>query len=406
MKNKWKFYIKPFDDFGNYQPDYIDVTNDIMLESLGSINQDLDNTDYDIGIFRASNFNISLRNENGYYSDVGETRSIFKYTRSNSLIKITWQIEDEGPTIGIAMSESGYLSQEMDIFTGLINDDNLSMNIKDMSVKLTVLGRESIFPKVTVPFGTISNGQLLSVVLYNVLNQPAITQLLAVNQDNIVCGLDQTIDSISSLQNKTVQEGLNNLLLASNSVLTIRNDTIYISPRAPTTDIKFTFFGQGSGRGPENIIDLNTIKNGIAKTFNFFTWSNTTYLAEDTSSTAKYGFRKKDLAVDFITDPTKIQNILQALINEFSLPKQEFIIQTPHNYKSLPINLLDKVSVDYPRVYVSTNDVPLCGTAICGSSFLPKVLWAFMIPATDYYKVIGKSYMTKDSIIQFRLRKI
>lgn len=405
MKNKWRVYINPFDESGNYS-DYIEVTDDLKKGGIGSINQDLDNTEYDIGVYRVSNFNIVLRNDHGHYSDVGEIQTIFHYKRSESLIKITWEIEEDGPLLGTAESGSGFMSEEKTMFIGLLNDESLSMDLEDQDIKFTCLGRETLFKSTVVPFGTISNGQLFSVVLYNLLNQTRITNLLTVDLANIVCGLDQTIDSISSLQNKTVQEGLNKLLLASNSVLTIKNDTIYISARAPSAAVKLTLYGQGSTSGPENIMKFSDIKNGLNRTFNYFTWKSTALLAEDVSSTGLYGARKKELDFEFVTDNTKRGNILQNLLDEFTNPKQEFTIETPVSYDSIVGDLLDKVVVDYPRVYFSNVNLPICGSAICGEAVLPKVLWSFMIPTTDYYKIIGKSINPTDAIIRFKLRKI
>jgi hypothetical protein len=409
LKNKWRIYLKPFDSDGNYT-DWVEVTDDIILDSLGSVNSDIDNTEYDIGVNRFSNFNITFRNDSGKYSDVGEDKSIFRYKRSDSLLKITWEIENGGPYVGIATSGSGYLSEEIEIFQGLLNDESLKMDIKKQELTFTCLGREAIFQRTIVPFDTVDNGDLYSETLYKILNQSAITNLLTLDDANIDCGLDQTIDSIASLQNKTVQEGLNKLLLASNSVLYIENGTIFISPREPGVSVAFTFYGQGSQAGPENIVDLKNIQGGLNKTFNFFTWKDTALVSQDPSSVSKYGARKKEVSFEFTTDETKQQNILDSLKDEFKNPQQEFNITTPLSYQSLAVNLLDRVAIDYPRVYVSTGkQIPICGVAICGdpeTATLPKGLWAFTVSDDDGYKVLGKSIDMKNENITFRVRKI
>jgi hypothetical protein len=271
------------------------------------------------------------------------------------------------------------------------------MDLSKQEVSFTCLGRESIFQRTIVPFGTISNGDLYSEILYNILNQSDITELLTLDAANISCGVDNTIDSIASLQNKTVQEGLNKLLLASNSVLFIVDDTIYISPRTPSASVTFTFYGQGSASGSENIIDVKGIKNGLNRTFNYFTWKDTTLSSTDATSTLKYGIRKKEVDFEFTTDSLKQQDILDALADEFKLPKQEFDIYTPLTYESLAVTLLDKVSIDYPRVYVpGNNPLPLCGVVICGEAILPKALWSFDVLSTDYYNY-GKSNITNQT---------
>ena len=408
MKNCWRVYINPFDDFGEYRG-YIEVTKDVIMSSLGSISSALDNTAYDIGVFRVSNFKISLNNSNGVYSDVGNEESIFRYKRSESLIKITWEIEDfGGPFVGIAESEGGYLSEETTMFIGLLNDDSLVMDLSKQTVDFTCLGRESIFSKTILPFGSISNGDLYSEVLYALLNLPAITDLLTVDALNISCGCDQTIDSIAGFQNKTVTEGLNLMLLASNSVLYIKNDTVYVSPRDAGATVAFTFHGQGSNTGAENVYNISNIKNGLGKTFNFFTWKATALYSTDITSTLKYGSITKELDYEFCTDTTKRQSILDSLRDEFYAPKQEFDISTPLTYESLLVNLLDKVSINYPRVYVSVSGsgLPICGIAVCGSSVLPKALWDFAVADTDYYKVTGISLNILNSILTFSVRLI
>lgn len=407
MSNKWRVYIKPFDDSGTYTS-YSDVTSDIVFNSLGNINSDLDNTEYNIGVYRLSNVKITLRNEHGYYSDVGQEESIFKYKRTDSLVKITWEIEEDGPYAGVALTDGCFLSEETTMFEGLLNDESLSMDLESQQVSFNCLGRESMFLRTIVPFGSISNGNLYSAVIYALLNQTAITNLLTVSNGNITCGSDQTIDSITGLQNKTVQDGLNDLLLASNSVLYVSNSTIYVSPRTAGSTVVFTFYGQGSNNGVENIQAIKNIKNGLAKTFNFFSWTDTTLYSTDATSTAKYGSITKEISFDFCTDNTKRQAILDALKNEFKNPKQEFDIYTPLTYTSLVVGLLDKISIDYPRVYVADQGVslPICGVAVCGTGILPKAQWSFLVSSTDYYKVIGKSIDVQNSTLKFKVRLI
>jgi hypothetical protein len=404
--NKWRVYINPFDEAGAYT-EFQEVTDDVLFGKIGSINTDLDNTEYDIGIYRTSNFKISLRNDNAKYSDVDNPDSIFRYKRAESLIKITWEINDEGPFVGIDESESGFLSEELIVFTGLINDESLTMDLETQTVSFTCLGKEYLFSRVTVPFGSISNGDLFSAILYAVLNQPQITTLLTVDPANISCGTDLAIDSIASLQNKTVQEGLNKLLLASNSVLYIKDDTIYVSPRSPSANVILNFYAQTSTLGNENILDVKNIKNGMNKVFNYFTWKDSTVVSEDVSSVIKNGVRKKEVNFEFITDDTKKLTILDNLRDEFANPKQDFDLYTPLNYTTIVGNLLDKVSIDYPITYVSAGDpIPICGIAVCGEAILPKALSAFQIASDDYYKVIGRSIDPKKSEIKFKVRKI
>lgn len=492
MKHRWRVYIKPFDEFGVYQTDWIDVTQDVDFSKMGSLAVDLDNTEYDIGVYRSSNFSLTLNNIKGKYSDVGGPTSIFHYKRSNSLCKVTWEIEEDGPWCGTAITDESYLSEETTVFTGLITDEGLTMEITDQKVTFPVLGRESVFQKATVPSSslevagatftvTIANpgvfttaaphglsvgspvylsttgslpgglvvgknyyvsasstntfelseskdgksiqttgsqsgthsfvklfGMTAKSVIFAALNQSLISNLLTVSLSNVNPTLNPTLDSTVSLRDKTVQEALNELLLATNSVLYISNDTVFVAPRTESAALKCTFYGQASEIGPENVQAIKKIKNGIARTFNYFTWADDpTATAQDESSVARYGIRKKEIDFAFLTSSVSRLAVTTSLKNEFFSPKQEFDLYTPLTYGTLALELLDKVNVDYPTVYYQTNDpFPICGTAICGEAVLPSALWAFTLSAVDYFKIIGRSIDTKTGLVMFKLRGV
>lgn len=406
MAHQWKVYLKPFDSFGIYT-DWIDVSAYVKWNSLGSISVDLDNTDYDIGVYRNSNVKLVLDNTKGLFSDVSSPKSIFQYKRSDTLCKITWRITQPLLLGSFKAGIGSTLSQEIDVFTGLINDDSLSMNLKSQEVDFNVLGRESIFLRTIVPFGTISNGDSLSSVIYKCLNQSAITKILTIDQANITVGLDQNIDSIASLQNKTVQEAMSNLLLATNSVLVIENDTVYVKPRSATVAVEFNFYGQASKLGPENVLSIDKIKNGVAKVFNYMVWSGTTSAVSDNDSSVLYGARKKELDFEFLTDAAKQQNVMNKILEEFMTPKQEFSLSTKVTPATMQLNLLDRVSIDYPTVYIKSSDpFPICGTAICGNVKLPSAQWSFTIDTDEHYKLMGRSIDAVNAQITFRLRRV
>lgn len=408
MRHKWRVYLQLFNDSGDYSGVWTEITDDVDFDKLGAIQADLDNTEYDIGVYRANNFSITLNNSKGKYSDIGYPNTIFRYRRPNTLVKVVWEITDEQAICGLCRTDECWLSEEKDIFFGLINDEASELDVHAQKVNFKVLGLESIFQKVVVPFGSISAGDLVSEVLYECLNQTAVTDLLTVSQANITVGLDQAIDSISELQNKTVQEGLNTLLLVSNSVVYIDRDrNLIISPRTATAAVQKTFYGQASPDGSENIISIQKFKSGIARTFNFFTFEGTTLYAEDASSRTNYGTRKKEIGSDNFTDNTKRQLILNALRTEFGQPKQELSLTTFWDYRTESLDLLDRVAIDYPTVYLDTGEeLPICGQAICGSAVLPKSLWDFTMTTETNWKILGRSIDTKMGLVTFKLREI
>lgn len=403
----FKTYIRPFNEGGDYA-DWQEVTSDV-LGKLGAINADLDNTEYDIGVSRFNNLTLKLDNENGKFSDVGEPNSIFAFTRSNSLVRVDFIADssNEVPMFGASKAGRTKASVPYTVFTGLLNDEAAKLTLSDQAISFTVLGRESIFKNAIVPFGSVHNGDTFSQVLFALLNQPAITTLLRVDALEITPGIDLAIDSIAGLQNKTVQEGLNQILLVSNSVLYIEEDTVVISPRAPSADLKYTFYGQGSLIGPESIKDIQEIKNGHSRIFNYLTWKDTTVYVQDAESVVKYGIHKKEIEYDGITDGTKQTQILTALLEEFKLPKQEFSLHTPLLTSVLKVGLLHKVNMDYPTIYLpSENELPICGLAVCGNAWLPTAQFGFTLEPTAYYKVLGRSIDEGNDLVKFRVRAI
>jgi hypothetical protein len=407
LANRWRVYIKPFDSDGNLA-DWIEVTDDVVESSLGVIQQDLDNVDYNVGVFRNNSISITLRNEHGRYSDVNVEQSIFRHKRMDSLVKFTFEPEIEAPYLGASFVGDSCLSDgETEIFLGLLNDESLSMDLDAQQVQFQVLGRESALDRMKVPYGSLSNGQLISAVIHECLDDPRVTSLLTLDAGNIDCDTDVAIDDVSQFENKTVKTALQELLLVANSVMFIENGTIYITPRAPTPDVKFTFYGQASPNGPENITTVKGIKNGLSRTFNFWVWRDTSLSSENSSSANLYGVRRKEIDVPYITNGTSRQTILDNLKNEFGNPKMELELATPFNLDTFAVSLLDRVVIDYPTVYVQTETPPpICGIAICGQVTLPRGLWSFTMDNTRPFKVLGRAIDMKKSEIRFKLREI
>jgi hypothetical protein len=404
-RNIWTVYLNPFDDEGNYSG-WVDITSDVILESMGSITQGLDNTQFDIGIFKSSNFSLVLKNDSGRYSDVDNVKSIFHTARSGSQVKITWQWDI--PLAGTMISGDTWLcEEEIEIFKGVINDDGTTQDVDSNQIKFNVQGRESLFSSEVVPISSIANGDLFSEVIYTCLNQVGITTLLTIDQANIVCGNDLAIDDKASLEGKTVLEAVKDLLLVSNSVLYIDGDAVYVSARTASADVEGLFYGQGSSLGPENIQNLKNITSGLLKTFNYMVWQSTTTIIQDGTSVSTYGARKKSIGFDPINDTTKRQSILTEIVDEFKNPKQEFDLYTPISLQNASLKLLDKCSIDYPIVYVpNENPFAICGVAVCGEWWTPKAQWDFKIDPLDYYKIITRSVDIKNSVIKFRMRLV
>jgi hypothetical protein len=129
---RFRVYLKPFDDTGNYVADWIEVTSDVSADSMADLRQVLDDDTYNVGVFRFADFALKLRNEQGLYSDAGELRSIFQYKRSDALVRITWQLQDFESHPGVIIpGEFIPGNDEVEIFEGLLSDEASDTDIRD-----------------------------------------------------------------------------------------------------------------------------------------------------------------------------------------------------------------------------------------------------------------------------------
>ena len=405
---RFRTYVKPFLESGEYDSDFTEITK--YVQSIGRISIDTDSSEYQIGVFRTSNFRLRLNNIEGLFSDVDQSESIFRYRRANSIIKITTEYYEDGPWCGVAEVDECYLSDEVEIFRGLLNDDSLLENAKDMFVDFICLGFESIFAEVETPFTSLSIGDLVSEAIYTCLNQVAITDLLTVSLSNITPDQDQALDAVAHFENSTVKEVLDELLNASNSVMYIQNSTIYVKPRTAGVSVAYSFYGQASQGNIENIMDIKNISNGVNRTFNFLNWADTTTNVADQDSLDLYGVKKREISYQSFTNTTKRLNILNSILSEFGNPKREMDLLADLNYGTLDLNLLDRVEIDFPVVLYQweNNPFPVCGLAVCGSSetTLPRGRWSLTINTQDNWKIIKKELDINKQTINFKLRLI
>lgn len=403
---KFKVWIKIYDRDGVYETEFRDITK--YVEKLGDISLDTDSAEYQIGVYRNSNVGIQLDNREGIFSDVGQPTSMFEYKRADSIVKITYEVNNDGPWCGAAIVDDDYLSEDTEVFQGLLNDESALEDVKTEKLSFQLLGRESLFSRTTVPFGLLSNGDLLSDIIFDCLNQTEITNYLSVSMPNIVLDLDQAVDDVSILENKTVKEALDILLFRGNSVLRIKNDAIIVKSRAATVPIQYTFYGQASQAGVENIMDIKNISNGLNRVFNFITWADTTLDVAVNSSIRVNGYKKIEVSNELFTNTVKRLNVLTAIADEFGQKKQELDLVTPLDYSTLDLDLLDRVNIDYPTVTIAWESFPLpiCGLAVCGTAVLPKGLWALTIDPAKNFKIIKKTISTSKLSLTYKLREI
>ena len=408
--SRYKVYIKPYETAGIYQTDFIDVSNDVI--SIDQISQSLDNSTYDIGVFKTSGLKIKFRNDHGRFSEADSYKSLFRYSRQDSIVKVTWSIQDDPIRAGFFTLNPFPIGGEITIFEGLLYDISGVSSVEDQFIDFRLAGYDSLLDRVIVPYSSITNGDTFSEVIYKMLNQPEITQYVTVDQANIVCAVNETIDDKTSLENETLRDVLTggSLLLAASSTLYIENNIVYVKNRDATADVQYNFFGQASPVGIENIISVKEYRDGTNKIFNYVAWGNTADVRVTADSIAKYGSRKISLSTSLIEDAstTKITNILGEIRDDFSVPKRELKLETPINYQTIALFLKDKVNIDYPTIYISADGKPLprWGSINWDDFSWPIGQFSLVISSTDSFKIMSKKINPKNDTITFDLREV
>lgn len=401
-----KVYLKPFTITGQYQSEFIDVTD--YVERLGDITIDSDSSGYDIGVYRNSGFQLTLNNRDGLFSDIESPNTMFKFKRGDSIVKVTYDIADFVLKTTAATSfYDQYVSNEVTLFEGLLNDESLTEEVRKESVSFRVIGFESLFSEKVV-FPNYVLGDDIETMIYKTLNISRITDLLTISASNITANVNQTPDVIDQAESKTVKAVLDELLLLSNSILYIENRVVYVVPRQAGATLEFTFYGPNALTGVENIDDIKNISNGKNKMFNFFSWKDSTQTAARNMSLNKYGTRVKEISSEYYTNTTKQFNVMEALLEEFGFPKQEMDVQTKLTYSSLDLQILDRVNMDYPLQFIESEgfDFPICGIAICGQAVLPKAIFSFSKDPSKNFKIIKKTISPEKRLISFRIREV
>lgn len=403
----FKAYIIPFDDAGNFSTE-IDVTGDLIANSVSNLSRTIDQDRYQVGLFNYDKLNIKLRNELGTYSEPGSVNSIFKFRRGGSKFRLTWQTQDYNTQCGVAEAGNGKLSPEITVFDGILNDEAAKLDIDDQQTRFDILGVDSIFDAVEIPFSDLSIGDLYSEALLTILDQTILTNYLTVSASNINVGLDQTIDVISELENATVKEALDRLLFQSSSVMYIEDNTIYISNRDGGLTSEKTFYGQASDDGIEEIINISNVRTGINNVFNLWTWSGEATASRDEDSIIKNGVKKSSVGFDEITTLGKKQAILDQLKTDFGTANQEFVINVPITYENLELNILDQVRVDYPTTYFSGSTlvgVPLYGVSKYDEATYPYGEFSLVISPATPFKILGIKVDLKKQTIEYKLKE-
>ncbi len=391
---QYQVLITPLVDKDTYGTE-IDVTKDIDLSDyikeggIGTIKQDVDNGDYDIGVFTYGSITIRALNLDGRFNDEMDWRSIFKYSRDKAKVLVNF-LDPQG---NILIS-----------FNGLINEDGTRQDFLKDEVKFKVLSQDSVIRKTKVSGGTITNGTSFSTAIKSIINVPDITSVLAYDPTKINVGLDLTVDNGSWFDNKTTKEALDALMVASSSVMVIEDSTMIVRTREENSGSVFKFYGHGDLFGRENILNIKNLNTGVQRMFNSIVVNDRE--VSDQTYIETYSLRQKKIDLGFITENSKMETIGNNVLEEFKVPKLELEIETTTEIAK-GLNLFDLVSIDYPyRVRPANEDtLPTYGVSRYGAAVYPFIQGNMKIRPALAFKVIGFQEKPKNYKTVVKLRQ-
>ena len=373
----------------------VDVTQDIdmtdLIKSFGNVKQEIDNGDYDIGIFTFGNLTMKAINFRKKFNDHREALSIFPFSRDKAKVEIQYRDKD---------------GNEITRFKGIINDDATRLDIKKDIVRFKVLSQDSIFRQVNVPPGAIVTGDLFSTVIKKILNVPAITNTINFSAANINVNLDIAIDDGEVFSNTVVKTSLDALLRASNSILFIDiDDNIIVKERSENVPLH-ALFGGGDAHGRENILSIKNFNSGVHRVFNSVKVGDTEVTTE-AAWVLEHGFRQKTFDFDFITTASKQKQIADRISNHFRVPKMELeLIVKTEAVKQIRLLDLGLVAFDWKATPDPDDDrLPMYGVAAYGTAHYARTNGSFRITQNISWKVYGISENAKKFTTTLKLRQ-
>lgn len=374
MSITYRVYITPRISTTGYGTE-LEITDYVLETGVSTIRRGIDSTDYDIGAFFYDDLQLKCANIDGYFNDETDYRSIFKFSRDLAKIRVVYENSDDDTIV----------------FRGLINEEATRIDVTKEEIQFRVLSRDSILRTVRVAGGTLSNSSSIRTALTSILNVPAITAVLNFSLANINPVNNITIDDASQLEDKSTREALNQLLLASNSVLIVdENDNIIVRSRDHNTGTDIlNLYGAYDLKRRQNIIDIKNYNSGKQRMFTAVRINDTE--RANTGYIEAYGYRQKKITMDFLTSESTEIQVANTILDEFKAPKIELEVTVPTQV-ARSAQVLDRVSVTNPlRIEPSSgNFLPIIGVAKIGDTLtpLPNTYGSTAIPSEMGFKII------------------
>ncbi|MCA9813174.1 MAG: hypothetical protein KC483_10000 [Nitrosarchaeum sp.] len=382
-----------------------EITQYVINESFGDIVETMDSTDYDFGIFTFGEINLVVQNKDGKFNSTDDWRSLFQFSRDLAKIRISL-VESDLTRSNQTITASTVT--ETDLFIGIINEEATVTDAQNETVNFIALSLNSIFRKTKVNANVVSDADTVSAALYNMLNQDSVKSLLTVDSANINPDNDFAIDVGAHFDNTVLKDSLNELLLASNSILYIDSSlNVIVASRDERAALStLTFYGPYDQYGRGNIQSIQDYNNGNHRMFNSVKINEIE--ANDSGFVEEFGLRQKEITAEYLTTDATELTIANSLLAEFKEPRDEMQISlNAEDIKSS--QLLQKVSINYPlRLSIEDGDfLPIFGQAIYGDSETPypKVHGGFSIHPNQVFKIIEKRINLQSMIGVLKLRQ-
>jgi hypothetical protein len=370
----YKVYMTPLVDSDVYGTE-IEITEFVQAPALNSIKTNTDSDNNTIGDYLLGTISLTCTNYNGEFNE-DDPRSLFPFKRDDAKVRVVYF---DG------------LTDSSGSFKGLVTDEATKANEDNETVTIRVLALDSILRKVQVQGGLVDNGDLFSAAIKALLNVTAITSILTYDPANIEVDLDLTIDDSSAFTSISTWDAIRQLLIASNSVIYVDDETVKVSARDKNTGEISYFYGPGDTLDRENFIGIKEYNNGAHRIFNSVMVNDTVY--NDDTSVNWFGLKQKSFTFDFITDTDKETLIAKQLVNQFRYPKIEFML-TCSTQLANQIEFFDTIGVSHPirsRPY-RTTDAALYGVGKYGTAgdVYPVSFGALQIPGRFAFQIIQR----------------
>lgn len=342
----------------------VEVTDHITQQGINQIKRAIDSQDYEIGVYFYSDLELTGSNDNGYFNDQNDLRSIFPFNRDLTKVRVVYENVVSGSVVDTIT------------YYGLVQDKATRIDALNETVTFRVLSLDSIISATQVAGGTVSGGVTCKTAMLSILNQAAITSVLSVSSANINPNLNFTIDVGSAFDGAQTQDALNQLLLASNSIMKISSSgVVTIQSRAANNVSALNLYGPYDEYRRQNVINISGYNTGLQRMFTSVMITDglgADHVYDNVPIANTYGYNQTALTFDFLTSLSTIDTVGKNLLAEFSSPKIELQVEVPTSIAKT-LDLLDLISINWPLRVTPYNGkmMPVIGTTKIGDGNFP-----------------------------------